>query len=105
MKKAAQLLIGKHDFNSFRSVNCQARSSIKSLKSIKITSKKEELRITLMAPSFLHNQVRIIVGTLRMVGEGKIKPKDISDILKGCDRKLAGPTAPANGLYFVEARY
>lgn len=105
MKKAAKFLIGKHDFNSFRSVHCQARSSIKSLKNIEIKRKQEELRITLTAPSFLHNQVRIIVGTLRMVGEGKIKPKDMLTILKGCDRKLAGPTAPANGLYFVEAKY
>jgi len=105
MKKAAKFLIGKHDFNSFRSVHCQARSSIKSLKNIEIKRKQEELRITLTAPSFLHNQVRIIVGTLKMVGEGKIKPKDMLAILKGCDRKLAGPTAPANGLYFVEAKY
>ena len=105
MKKAAKFLIGKHDFNSFRSVHCQARSSIKSLKNIEIKRKQEELRITLTAPSFLHNQVRIIVGTLRMVGEGKLKPKDMLAILKGCDRKLAGPTAPANGLYFVEAKY
>ena len=105
MKKAAKFLIGKHDFNSFRSVHCQARSSIKSLKNIEIKRKQEELRITLTAPSFLHNQVRIIVGTLKMVGEGKIKPKDMLAILKGCDRKLSGPTAPANGLYFVEAKY
>ncbi len=105
MKKAAKFLIGKHDFNSFRSVHCQARSSIKSLKNIEIKRKQEELRITLTAPSFLHNQVRIIVGTLKMVGEGKLKPKDMLAILKGCDRKLAGPTAPANGLYFVEAKY
>ena len=105
MKKAAKFLIGKHDFNSFRSVHCQARSSIKSLKNIEIKRKQEELRITLTAPSFLHNQVRIIVGTLKMVGEGKIKPKDMLAILKGCNRKLAGPTAPANGLYFVEAKY
>ena len=105
MKKAAKFLIGKHDFNSFRSVHCQARSSIKSLKNIEIKRKQEELRITLTAPSFLHNQVRIIVGTLKMVGEGKIKPKDMQAILKGCDRKLAVPTAPANGLYFVEAKY
>ena len=105
MKKAAKFLIGKHDFNSFRSVHCQARSSIKSLKNIEIKRKQEELRITLTAPSFLHNQVRIIVGTLKMVGEGKIKPKDMLAILKGCERKLAGPTAPANGLYFVEAKY
>lgn len=105
MKKASKFLIGKHDFNSFRSVHCQARSSIKSLKNIEIKRKQEELRITLTAPSFLHNQVRIIVGTLKMVGEGKIKPKDMLAILKGCDRKLAGPTAPANGLYFVEAKY
>ena len=105
MKKAAKFLIGKHDFNSFRSVHCQARSSIKSLKNIEIKRKQEELRITLTAPSFVHNQVRIIVGTLKMVGEGKIKPKDMLAILKGCERKLAGPTAPANGLYFVEAKY
>ena len=105
MKKAAKFLIGKHDFNSFRSVHCQARSSIKSLKNIEIKRKQEELRITLTAPSFLHNQVRIIVGTLKMVGEGKIKPKDMLAILKGCNRKLAAPTAPANGLYFVEAKY
>ena len=56
-------------------------------------------------PESFSNQVRIIVGTLRMVGEGKVKPKDMLAILKGCDRKLAGPTAPANGLYFVGAKY
>jgi len=105
MKKAAKFLIGRHDFNSFRSVHCQARSSIKSLEAVEINRKQEELRITVTAPSFLHHQVRIIVGTLKMVGEGKLKSGDMLTILEGCDRKLAGPTAPANGLYFVEAKY
>ena len=97
MKTAAQKLIGKHDFTSFRAAQCQAKSPIKTLDSVSITQNGEEIIFKFSARSFLHHQVR------NMVGMGK--PYDIDKIFDAKDRSAAGITAPASGLYFVAADY
>ena len=103
MKTAAQKLIGKHDFTSFRAAQCQAKSPIKTLGSVSITQNGEEIIFEFSARSFLHHQVRNMVGTLVEIGMGK--PYDIDKIFDAKDRSAAGITAPASGLYFVAADY
>lgn len=103
MKTAAQKLIGKHDFTSFRAAQCQAKSPIKTLDSVSITQNGEEITFEFSARSFLHHQVRNMVGTLVEIGMGK--PYDIDKIFDAKDRSAAGITAPASGLYFVAADY
>lgn len=103
MKTAAKKLIGKHDFTSFRAVQCQAKSPIKTLGSVSITQNGEEIIFEFSARSFLHHQVRNMVGTLVEIGMGK--PYDIDKIFDAKDRSAAGITAPASGLYFVAADY
>ena len=103
MKTAAQKLIGKHDFTSFRAAQCQAKSPIKTLDSVSITQDGEEITFEFSARSFLHHQVRNMVGTLVEIGMGK--PYDIDKIFDAKDRSAAGITAPASGLYFVAADY
>ena len=103
MKRAAERLIGKHDFTSFRAAECQAKSPIKTLDSITITKRGDEIIFDFSARSFLHHQVRNMVGTLVEIGVGK--PYDIDEILKAKNRSAAGPTAPASGLYFISADY
>ncbi len=103
MKTAAKKLIGKHDFTSFRAVQCQAKSPIKTLGSVSITQNGEEIIFEFSARSFLHHQVRNMVGTLVEIGMGK--PYDIDKIFDAKDRSAAGVTAPASGLYFVAADY
>ena len=105
MNKAAQALVGFHDLTSFRSVHCQAESAEKTICRIEVTRQNEEIRLLLRAPSFLHNQVRIITGTLVWVGEGKWSPGDVADALAARNRTASGPTAPPEGLYFLEAVY
>ncbi len=105
MAKAAQTLVGFHDFTSFRSVHCQTESAEKTMNYIEVTRQGEEIRLLLRAPSFLHNQVRIITGTLAWVGEGKWSPGDVADALAARDRAASGPTAPPEGLHFLEAVY
>ncbi len=105
MNKAAQVLIGKHDFTSFRDAECQAKSPIKTLDKIVVKKKGQEVHITVSAQSFLHHMVRNITGTLVDIGKGKTEPEDMKKILKAKDRKAAGPTAPAYGLYFVKVDY
>jgi tRNA pseudouridine38-40 synthase len=105
MTEAAQLLIGHHDFNSFRSVSCQAKSSIRTLDSLSVRHDGEEVLIDVGARSFLHNQVRILVGTLALVGRGQWSPRDVADALAARDRTRAGPTAPPLGLCLMEVRY
>jgi tRNA pseudouridine38-40 synthase len=105
MQAAAAVLIGRHDFNSFRSVNCQARSSIKTLDELGVSRCGEEIRIDVAARSFLHNQVRILVGTLQLVGRGQWRKADVEAALAACDRTRAGPTAPPVGLFLQEVRY
>ncbi|PPR44827.1 MAG: tRNA pseudouridine synthase A [Alphaproteobacteria bacterium MarineAlpha5_Bin8] len=105
MKIAANYFIGKYDFNSFRSIDCQSSSSIKTISSCEVNHSNEEVIINVAAKSFLHSQVRIIVGTLVEVGKGKIQPDDIKEILESKDRARAGPTAPAHGLYLIKVDY
>ena len=104
MQEDANLLLGEHNFTSFRNVDCQAKSPIKIIESIKILRKKDDLiSIKIEAPSFLHNQVRIIVGTLVDLNAGKLE--DIREVLLAKDRTKAGQTAPSCGLYFMKVYY
>ncbi len=105
MHNAAQVLIGKHDFSTFRAAHCQAKSARKTLDKLTIQREGEHIRIDVSARSFLHNQVRIIVGTLRLVGEGKWDAGNLSAALQACDRKRGGETAPPHGLYLSAVRY
>jgi len=105
MDEAAQFLVGNHDFSSFRGGGCQAKSPIKTLDSISVRKSGGLIVVRVKAKSFLYHQVRNIVGTLKQVGEGKLKPADMKKILKAKSRTAAGPTAPAAGLYFVKATY
>ena len=103
MRRAAEKLIGKHDFTSFRASECQAKSPIKTLDSCTITKRSDEIIFEFSARSFLHHQVRNMVGTLIEIGLGK--PYDVDEIFAAKNRSSAGPTAPATGLYFVSADY
>ena len=105
MKKAAKLFIGKHDFNAFRSNDCQSTSSIKTINDCTIQAIDDYILINVSARSFLHSQVRIIVGTLVEVGKGNIKPAEVKEIILSKDRSRAGPTAPAHGLYLIKVEY
>ena len=103
MKAAAQKLLGEHDFTSFRAAQCQAKSPVKTLDDIQIFEMGDRLVFEFSARSFLHHQVRNIVGTLVEIGLGK--PYDIDEIFAAKNRSAAGPTAPAAGLYFVSCDY
>ena len=105
MDKAKDYLIGKHDFTTFRSTHCQAKSPVKTLDDIQIKRKSDVISFKLTAQSFLHNQVRSIVGSLKLVGEKKWKPIEIKNILDARDRKMCAPLAPAEGLYFLKVLY
>lgn len=105
MADAASVLIGKHDFNSFRSINCQAKSSLKTLDVLNVTRNGDEIDIDVAARSFLHNQVRILVGTLQLVGRGQWSKRDVEEALAAKDRTRAGPTAPPVGLCLMEVTY
>lgn len=103
MRRAADKLIGNHDFTSFRATQCQAKSPIKTLDKCNITRDGDNIIFEFSARSFLHHQVRNMVGTLVEIGLGK--PYDIDEIFAAKNRAAAGPTAPAAGLYFVAADY
>jgi tRNA pseudouridine38-40 synthase len=103
MRAAAQKLLGNHDFTSFRASECQAKSPIKTLDKIEISQNGDEIIFEFSARSFLHHMVRNIVGTLVEIGLGK--PYDIDEIFAARNRSAAGPTAPADGLYFIRADY
>lgn len=105
MHAAAQELIGHHDFTSFRSSDCQAESAVKTLDTVTVRRAGEEIHIDVTARSFLHNQVRIITGTLELVGRGKWRARDIARALEARNRAAAGPTAPPEGLYLAAVRY
>lgn len=105
MAQAAAILVGRHDFTSFRSTMCQAETPVKTLDSLTVHRDGSELRIEVRARSFLHNQVRIIAGSLKLVGEGKWSQADIAAALVARDRVRAGPTAPAHGLCLVSVGY
>ncbi len=105
MHAAAQVLVGKHDFSSFRASECQAKSPVKTLTAIQVSRLAEAIEIRARAPSFLHHQVRNFAGTLRLVGEGKWSAAKVEAVLEACDRNAAGQTAPAEGLYLTEVVY
>ncbi len=105
MHRAAQGLLGKHDFTTFRSVHCQANTPVKTLDVLKVSRRGDEIIVTASARSFLHHQVRSMVGTLRRVGEGKWAEAEVADALAAQDRTRAGPTAPAEGLYLTAVDY
>ncbi|MCI5060661.1 MAG: tRNA pseudouridine(38-40) synthase TruA [Alphaproteobacteria bacterium] len=109
MQDAAQILIGQHDFTTFRDSECQAKSPVRTLDSIHIDTTSitngQEILFTVSGMSFLHHMVRNIVGTLSYVGEGKFTKQDVIDALEARDRTKGGPTAPADGLYLVSIDY
>ena len=105
MQEGAALLLGKHDFTSFRDSMCQARSPVKTLDALDVMRAGEEIVVEARARSFLHHQVRNMVGSLKLVGAGKWRAKHIGEALAARDRRAAGPTAPPEGLYLVEVVY
>ena len=105
MSDAAQVLIGKHDFTTFRAAACQAKSPVKTLDEIRIERYGDFIFLYFSARSFLHHQVRNIVGTLKLVGEGLWSKQRVIDALEAKDRKAGGPTAAAEGLYFEKVDY
>ncbi len=105
MHEAAQRLLGRHDFTSFRSALCQAKSPVKTLAQLAVVRNGEEIEIAARARSFLHHQVRNMVGTLKMIGEGRWPVAQIEAVLAARDRAAAGPTAPACGLCLVRVEY
>jgi tRNA pseudouridine38-40 synthase len=105
MHAGAQHLIGKHDFTTFRSTECQAKSPEKTLDRLDVSRAGDEVHITAVARSFLHNQVRSMVGSLVLVGDGKWQPDDMGRVLQARDRAACGPVAPPEGLYLVRVDY
>ncbi len=105
MQKCADMLIGKHDFSTFRSSECQAKSPIKTLDSFVIKKDGDLIIFEVCAKSFLHHQVRNMVGSLYKVGIGQWTADDFKRAFEACDRCKGGPTAPAEGLYFMDVEY
>jgi tRNA pseudouridine38-40 synthase len=105
MHDAAQRLIGQHDFTTFRATECQAKSPVKTLERLDVVQLDGEIRIFASARSFLHHQVRSMVGSLVQVGDGKWNADDMSRILESRDRAACGPVAPADGLYLARVDY
>ena len=105
MHLAAQALVGRHDFTTFRAAECQAKSPVKTLDRLDVSREGEEIAIRASARSFLHNQVRSMVGALKKVGEGKWPVAEVGAALAACDRSRSGPVAPARGLYLVSVDY
>ncbi len=105
MHGAAQLLIGRHDFTTFRSSECQAKSPLKTLDRLDVLREGDEVRVTAAARSFLHHQVRSMVGSLLHVGEGKWSALDLEAALAARDRTRCGQVAPPHGLYLVRVEY
>jgi tRNA pseudouridine38-40 synthase len=105
MHAAAQVLVGRHDFTTFRAAGCQARSPVKTLDRLDVTGDGDEVRIEASARSFLHHQVRSITGSLKHVGEGKWTAGDMRVALEACARAACGVIAPAAGLYLMRVDY
>ena len=108
MREAASHLIGTHDFTTFRSTQCQSKSPLKTLDEIRIVQRKknpEQIMVYLSARSFLHHQVRNMMGTLSLVGMGKWTPEQVREARDAKNRSAGGPTAPAHGLYLMQVDY
>jgi tRNA pseudouridine38-40 synthase len=105
MHHAAQVLVGRHDFTTFRSVHCQAPDPVKTLDLLEVERVGDEVHIHAAARSFLHHQVRSMVGCLKLVGTGTWDTARLAAALAACDRAALGLNAPAQGLYFVAATY
>lgn len=105
MHAAAQMLVGRHDFTSFRASECQADSPVRTLDRLDVSRRGDEVHIEADARSFLHHQIRNFAGTLERVGRGKWTPDDVQQILQARDRAAAGPTAPPQGLYLTRVTY
>ena len=105
MRDAAQVLVGRHDFTTFRAAGCQAKSPVKTLDRLDVTFADGEIHIAASARSFLHNQVRSMVGSLKLVGEGKWRSQDLAAALAARDRAACGPVAPARGLCLMRVDY
>lgn len=105
MHAAAQEFVGHHDFTTFRHSRCQAKSPEKTLEEFRVFREGDFVFAECSSRSFLHNQVRSMVGTLRLIGEGKWRPGDITKALLAKDRKACGPVAPADGLYLTRVDY
>lgn len=105
MHQAAQLLVGHHDFSTFRASECQARSPMKTLDRLDVERVGDEIHVVAASRSFLHHQVRNMVGSLRLVGEGKWRDADLEKALAARDRAKGGATAPPSGLYLTEVVY
>jgi tRNA pseudouridine38-40 synthase len=105
MHAAAQRLVGRHDFTTFRSTECQAKSPEKTLDRLDVSRAGDEVHVSAVARSFLHNQVRSMVGSLVQVGDGKWSADDLARTLASRDRAACGPVAPPDGLYLVKVDY
>jgi tRNA pseudouridine38-40 synthase len=105
MYEAAQVLVGRHDFSAFRAASCTARNPVRCLERIAVKRRAQQIFFVLRANGFLQHMVRAIVGTLVAMGQGKMHPHRMRYILKSAQRPLAGPTAPAHGLYMIRVQY
>ncbi|HVK92541.1 MAG TPA: tRNA pseudouridine(38-40) synthase TruA [Mycoplana sp.] len=105
MHAAAQVLVGKHDFTTFRAAHCQANSPVRTIDRLDVTRTGDLIEIRATAQSFLHNQIRSFAGTLKLAGEGKWSVDDVRTALEARDRKACGPVAPPEGLYFLQVDY
>ena len=105
MDRAAQPLLGKHDFTTYRSAHCQADSPLRTLDALTVSRVGDEVHITAKARSFLHNQVRSLAGSLKLVGEGRWSESEPFAALVAADRARCGPVAPAHGLYLTGVGY
>jgi tRNA pseudouridine38-40 synthase len=105
MHRAAQALIGRHDFTTFRAAECQASGPVRTLDRLDVERAGDEIRIAASARSFLHHQVRSMVGTLMLAGAGRLDPDGVREALEARDRARCGPMAPAAGLYLVGVDY
>jgi tRNA pseudouridine38-40 synthase len=105
MQQAARLLLGKHDFSTFRAQNCQSKSPVRTLDALDITRQDDLITFDVRARSFLYHQVRNMVGTLAMVGVGQWVVDDFKRAFEARDRKVGGPTAPPHGLFFWSVEY
>jgi tRNA pseudouridine38-40 synthase len=105
MHRAAQALVGLHDFTTFRSAHCQAQSAIKTLDSLSVRREGQFVLVETAARSFLHHQVRSMVGCLALVGMGRWREEQVAEALEARERQALGLNAPPDGLYFVAARY